>query len=143
MQQPQQNLTAAKPKVTARSKPLRKKPIGMGRNMAKRSKQDNPPKTEQPNENKANNDYTITIKKEDDYDGFFKSFVEEAIKYKIKKGGVLKHRIFIVTAGPFKPYDFHWEHIGNDETVLNLDFYSIVRHHGDFTVADPDLQNIL
>lgn len=72
---------------------------------------------------------------ENDYDGYFKGFVKEAIARNIK----LKREMIPVVrinSGSWRMYDVRWER-EEDLSEVKLDFYAASRvFGGDYTVAD-------
>lgn len=74
------------------------------------------------------NPFTILV--ENDYDGYFESFVRSVLKDALKQGKKLKYTTYVISTGGFRMYDFAWEVKKDDPTVVRLDFYSVLRHRG-------------
>lgn len=62
---------------------------------------------------------------EEDYDGYFESFVKGLIARKAeRRTQEFKHFKIVITAGPWRPYAVMWE---EKDDGLYLDFYSALR----------------
>ena len=59
-----------------------------------------------------------------DYDGYFQNMVQMYIDEKHKQTSQFKHKQVIVTSGPWRMYDIHFE---SKDDVLYIDFHSPCR----------------
>jgi hypothetical protein len=59
-----------------------------------------------------------------DYDGYFEAIVRRWVNEKAQSGKPFKHRVILVSAGPYRAYAVAYEDKGES---ISLDFYSPLR----------------
>lgn len=62
--------------------------------------------------------------------------MQKLVRRKQKTGAKFRHRQLLITSGPYRDYDVHFEEKGD---VLELDFYSVCRVKG-FSMDEGDWQ---
>jgi hypothetical protein len=81
----------------------------------------------------------ITI--ENDYDGYFESYIRGLINDKETEGSTFLSSEIVINSGPYRCSDVSW-HYHADTRVLELDFYSVCRNRGG-PDADAELLKLI
>lgn len=64
-----------------------------------------------------------------DYHDEFVAWLRRLIRQKLASGRLLRHRVFRLSAGPYRPYDVDMKHEGTGKT-MRIDVYSVARLDG-------------